>query len=944
MKLSRFFTLLLFLVFTQNLLAQIVTLNPVFATDDDVVTITYDATQGNGGLIDEPVVYFHTGVVTNIGGPGNWQHVVGNWGSADPFFQMTPIGNNKHTMTYHIRDFYNVPANEEILELAFVFRNADGSKEGKTAMNGDIFVPIYSANSGLQMLLMTPTVNNLVVNNSDVIAINAAASEPATMTIFDNGVQLTQVTSSENISYNLTVNGTGTHDVLIEVDNGSTVLADSFRYVINPSLTIAEPPAGTQLGLTYVNSTTTRFSLYAPDKEFVYLIGDFNDWQFDVNYFMNRSADGATWWIELNGLTPGIEYGYQYAVDGDLVIADPYSELVLDEANDGWISNLTFPDLKPFPFGKTNGRVSVFDSGKTPYDWQVTNFQAPEETDLVVYEMLLRDFVARHDYQTLLDTLDYLERLGINAIELMPVNEFEGNQSWGYNPSFHMALDKYYGTPEAFKAFVDECHSRGIAVILDIVLNHAFSQSPLCQLYWNAAQFKPSEDNPWLNPDAKHPYNVGYDFNHESQATKDWTDRILLYWLEEYNVDGYRFDLSKGLTQNFSNNDAAFSAYDASRIALIKRMGDVVWDYDPNAYCILEHFAVNTEEKELAEYGFMLWGNVNHQYNEATMGYPSNLLEVSYQSSSNNWTVPHLVSYMESHDEERLMYKNRTFGNSAGSYNVKNIVTGLARMELAAAFYLTIPGPKMLWQFAEIGYDYSIFTCSNGVTISDNCKLDPKPIRWDYLENYHRKRLYQVFSALNKLKRDYDFIRTTDFTISLGAITKRINLNDDDINATIIGNFDVVTAPVNPNFQHTGTWYDYFTGEPIEVANVNAMISLEPGEYHIYTDVPLETPEVLSGLDSPAATSVVMNVYPNPVTNKTITLQYDVTQSATITIDLLTPTGQLVKNIKAPQQTASGMYWEGIDLENLPAGIYFLRVQADGQSAVERIVVSTVDR
>jgi hypothetical protein len=263
---------------------------------------------------------------------------------------------------------------------------------------------------------------------------------------------------------------------------------------------------------------------------------------------------------------------------------------------------------------------------------------------------------------------------------------------------------------------------------------------------------------------------------------------------------------------------------------------------------------------------------------------------------------------------------------------------------LAAAFYLTIPGPKMLWQFAEIGYDYSIFTCSNGVTISDDCKLDPKPIRWDYFEEYHRKRLYQVFSALNKLKRDYDFIRTTDFTISLGAITKRINLNDDDINATIIGNFDVVTAPVNPNFQHTGTWYDYFTGESIEVSDVNAMINLEPGEYHIYTDVPLETPDVLSGLNSPTATSVVMNVYPNPITNKTITLQYDITQSATITIDLLTPTGQLVRNIKASQQSGSGMYWEGIDLGNLPAGIYFLRVQADGQSAVERIVVSTVDR
>ncbi|MFK7806503.1 MAG: DUF4961 domain-containing protein [Saprospiraceae bacterium] len=848
MTLQRTLYFLLFCFSVQLSFAQIVTLDPVFATDDDVVTVTFDATQGNGGLIDVTQVYIHTGVITDVGGPGNWQYVVGEWGSDDAAYAMTNIGNNKHTMTYHIRDFYDVPDGEEILELSFVFRNADGSKEGKTAMNSDIFVPIYSDDIDLQMLLLSPTVNNLVVENGESISISAAASQSATLTIFDNGIQQNQVANSTEITYDLTASGTGTHDVIIEATDGTTTISDSFRYVINPSLNITNAPSGTQSGLTYVNSTTTRFSLYAPNKEFVYLIGDFNDWSFDADYFMNRSTDGATWWIELDGLTPGTEYGYQYAVDGDLIIADPYSELVLDENNDGFIPEVTFPDLKPFPFGKTNGRVSVFDPGKTPYDWQVTNFQGPEETDLIIYELLLRDFVERHDYETLMDTLDYLQNLGINAIELMPVNEFEGNISWGYNPSFHMALDKYYGSPEMFKAFIDECHSRGIAVILDIVLNHAFSQSPLCQLYWNDAAFKPSDDNPWLNPDATHPFNVGYDFNHESEATKDWVDRIILYWLEEYNVDGYRFDLSKGFTQKVSTNDGVFAAYDAERIATIKRMGDVIWDYDPNTYCILEHFATNTEEKELAAYGFMLWGNAVHQYNEATMGYSSNLTDASYQASSNNWSEPHLVSYMESHDEERLMYKNEQYGNFTNDYSTRLTLTALQRMEQAAAFYMTIPGPKMLWQFFEIGMDYSIFTCSDGVTVSPDCKLDSKPIPWEYYEIPHRKRLYSFMSALNELKVSHDFMRTTDYDVSLSSYTKRINLNDDQTNATIIGNFDVVKKSIDPNFQSTGTWYDYFSGESISVSDVNAMIDLEPGEFHIYTDEPLETPNVLSNV------------------------------------------------------------------------------------------------
>ena len=108
--------------------------------------------------------------------------------------------------------------------------------------------------------------------------------------------------------------------------------------------------------------------------------------------------------------------------------------------------------------------------GSPAYNWQNTNFTAPENKNLLIYELLVRDFVQKRNYQTLIDTLGYLDKLGINAIELMPPGEFENNESWGYNPSFHMALDKYYGTPEKFKEFVDSCHGRGIAVIVDMVL------------------------------------------------------------------------------------------------------------------------------------------------------------------------------------------------------------------------------------------------------------------------------------------------------------------------------------------------------------------------------------------------------------------------------------------------------------------------------------------
>ncbi|MEL7341151.1 MAG: alpha-amylase family glycosyl hydrolase, partial [Bacteroidota bacterium] len=438
------------------------------------------------------------------------------------------------------------------------------------------------------------------------------------------------------------------------------------------------------------------------------------------------------WWVQLNGLTPGEEYAYQYQVDGVLTIGDPYCDKVLDPWNDSFISDDVYPNLKPYPT-EASGIVSVLQTAQTPYVWQSNNYTRPDQSELYVYELLIRDFVAAHDYKTVIDSLDYLQSLGINAIELMPIMEFEGNSSWGYNPSYLFAVDKYYGTRNDLKAFVDSCHARGIAVILDMVVNHHFGQSPLVRLYFDSGSNRPTADNPWFNQDATHPFNVGYDMNHESPQTQEYVDRILRYWVEEYRFDGYRMDLSKGFTQtNYGGDVGAWSSYDAGRVALLKRMADSLWNVDPGVYFMLEHFANNTEEKELAEYGMMIWGNHNHNYTQAAMGYASDANFSGISHKNRGWNVPNLIGYMESHDEERIMYKNTAFGNSSGNYDVRDLNTGLARAEMAAAFFIPLPGPKLMWQFGEYGYDYEI---------EFNGRTGEKPIRWDYLNNPYRLKL-----------------------------------------------------------------------------------------------------------------------------------------------------------------------------------------------------------
>ena len=155
----------------------------------------------------------------------------------------------------------------------------------------------------------------------------------------------------------------------------------------------------------------------------------------------------------------------------------------------------------------------------------------------------------------------------------------------------------------------------------------------------------------------------------------------------------------------------------------------------------------------------LIWGNSNYNFNEASMGYlpNSDLSWASYKTRG--WTNPDLVSYMESHDEERMMFKNVSYGNASGDYNIKDPVTALKRMELAGAFFLTIPGPKMIWQFGELGYD---------VSIDFNGRLGEKPVRWEYLNDINRQHLYLTWAKILDIRKKYPVFQSEDYNLSVG--------------------------------------------------------------------------------------------------------------------------------------------------------------------------------
>ncbi len=746
--------LVLNLLLICTLISAQVTITPTFPALDEEITITYDASQGNGVLEGISPVYMHSGVI--IEGEDGWQNVQGNWGTADPNVQMTQIGPNLWSKTLTITDFYGVSASENVEQLAFVFRNTNGNKVGRTSANTDIYVNVVEGLPEIQ-----------------------------------------------------------------------------------------DPPAGVTDGINYVDESTVILQLVAPFKDYVYVIGDFNDWQRVPEYFCKKTTSNDRWWIQIDGLTPGEEYRFQYSIDDeDLRVADVYAKKILDPFNDQFISEERYPDLIDYPFGQTTNIVSVLQTNQEEYQWEDDNFQRPPLDRLVIYELLVRDFTDKGTFQGVIDSLDYLKELGINAIELMPVNEFEGNESWGYNSSFFFAVDKFYGTEEDLKRLIDECHNRDIAVIIDVVLNHSFGQNPQVRMYSeNGASGPPTSENPWFNTLARHPFSVGYDYNHNSEYTREFVKRVLQYWVQEFHIDGYRFDLSKGFTQNNTLGDVgAWNAYDQSRVNNWVRIRNEIHEIDNQVYLILEHLGGNEEETVLANIGFMLWGSMHFNFKQAAMGFPfgQDLSFANYQNRG--WTFPNLVSYAVSHDEERLMYETVNFGNTFNpNHNPQDFETALARQEAIHALNIPLLGPKMIWQFDELGYDYSINYCSDG-TIDPSCRTGNKPVRWDYFYEPARNRLYKVFAAINKLKTEVPAFGSSNFFYDVANPGKRLIIQHPSMDVVIIANFDVIPIDLVPGFTQTGVWHDYFTGQAIIENNLNNAFTLAPGEYRIYTSEPVSLP------------------------------------------------------------------------------------------------------
>lgn len=923
----------------QWLNAAVVTTSPAILQEDSKnVKIIFDATQGTGGMVGATDCYAHTGCTIN---GVDWQKAP-TWGDNSDKYKLTSIGTNLWQLDMgDIREYYGVTdPNQHITKLEFVFRNGAKTKEGKDVGGADIYVEVHE--SGLAVQVST-TLSNVFLNKATSVPVMVSTTTTADIKLFLNkaeGTPLATKNGATELQYTHNANTVGNYYFIAEATAGGKTERDTLAVCYRPNSAQQAYSGKLYQGATENADGSVTFCLLAPSKTNVMLVGEWNDYRPDVATMMNyqntdaNNLSGKFFWTTVKGLDRTKEYGYYFLVDDQLIVADPYGKMIMDPWNDKYITAKAYPGLRPFPQEKVGTNIiSVYKGNIDDYDWEVKNFQTPERGNLIVYELLVRDFTDEGTITAATNKLPYLERLGVNAIELMPVQEFSGNDSWGYNPTFYFAADKAYGSAKAYRRFIDECHKRGIAVILDVVFNHVWGDHPWCKMYWNSTTNKPTPASPFFNVDAPHDFSVGNDWKQESPFVRQYFADVLKYWTKEYKIDGYRFDLAKGYadSQSYSSLGRDAFAYNSTRIENEKRMMAAAKSVNPRSIFIFESFVAYSEEQAIGAAGGMSWRQMMKPSQQQVGMYQSGSALDGYNDGNNYW-----VSYADSHDEERLGYWAKAYASD------KTEATYCLRIGSLAALEFLSRGAKMLYEFDEMGYDIALG--------GDNVKMTKKARFWNRLTQPVRRGLYDSFCEIINLRvNNPDLFNSTEFypayaqanwadgrfiTARNAAKTKQlvVAVNVTNTQKTFSYTFDNPGATYYVNSKSYGT-------NP--VVNTSAgTITLPAHGYAVISN--MAKPFDISGIDisdldfSPDVDGVEaitveskkgpaqLRIYPNPATDVVTVIANDVKL-----IEVYSMSGNLVARQAGGDQ---------INVSDLATGTYIVRATTEDGTSVAKLL------
>ena len=627
----------------------------------------------------------------------------------------------------------------------------------------------------------------------DTVSVAWTSTGATQTTLWLNGVD---VATASPYEWFTETDSLGRHLLVVEAENAGGLVAFDYGYAwVTPTVEEEVPPAGASPGAHDNGDGTVTFMLWAPGKHFVTLPGDFNSWDSDAALL--KVYQDSVWWTTLP-LSSG-SHEYRFLVDGILPIADPYARRL--NWTDGGSQS-----------GDWRIAKSVVEVGASPFPWTDGSWTPPAPEDMIIYETHLGDFSESGDFAGLQARLPYLSSLGINAVEIMPCYEFPGGISWGYNPAYYMAPEAVYGTPDDLRNLVNTAHACGIAILIDMVFNHLDASASLYRLYgddWDASPWFHAMTNPWGFPD----------LDHWKDGTKQLTKDVVETWMDEYHVDGFRYDATTFIGWDGVGDDTGNG---------IGYFTYVAWDYDNDVYQVLEHLpqdpAVISGTKATSG-----WHDTFHDQMKA------NLREGQFEGSSyGNMGITaqaihyagdgfadesEVVNYTESHDEQRIIWEAQT--NPAIDYD-----SAVKKSKLGAAILFTSTGTPMLYHGQEFGED-------------TERTIDPNPLHWEHLEEPVGSALFQHYSRLIWLRRNYPsltsgnlFTALQDNTNHTIAFWRWTDATTDSV--VVAANFDPSAKAVSVAFPVTGTWYEFLGDSAVSVGASPLVVTIPGSEALIY--------------------------------------------------------------------------------------------------------------
>lgn len=533
-------------------------------------------------------------------------------------------------------------------------------------------------------------------------------------------------------------------------------------------------------------SNSIEFNLFAPYNEKVSLVGSFSDWE---EVPMKKGKDG---YFRVNVALKDGTYEYKFRVQSKSWFFEP----------DQWVdvTDPYAPDVNGNSASE-NAIAQIKDGERIvdTYVWQNDAQPLPADHELVIYELHVSDFSggeadekARGRYKHVIEKLDYLSELGINAIELMPLKEYPGDYSWGYNPRHFFATETSYGTTAELKQLIDECHGRGIRVIVDGIYNHSESSAPLTQIdhdYWYHHEPR-DPDNNW-GPEFNYEH---YDENLETYPARKFIGEAVRFWVSEYHIDGIRYDAARQIAnydfmhwvvQEAKQTAGSKPFYNVAEhipetpsITNVDGPMDGCW-HDSFYHCIVEHICGDTFDLE----------RLKDAIDAKRQGFLG---------------ATNVVNYLTNHDHDRVLAE-------LGDRQILD-EAAFRRLRLGAALLMTAMGVPLIWMGEEFG-EFKHKT------------TDPSKIDWTLLGGDLNRGLFEYYKGLIALRKSNHALYTENVEFFHenpdAKVLAYTRWNDEGSRVVVIANFSdqFLAGYTLPEFPEDGTWHEWTGNYDVEVGD-----------------------------------------------------------------------------------------------------------------------------